>query len=286
MVFGYGYSASRLGARLLARGWRVGGTHRRPGQSPSGVETLIFSGASRDPRTATAVGAATHVLVSIPPDDDGDPVLRHYGDDLEAAPELEWVGLFSTTGVYGDTGGSWVDESATLRPGTLRARRRVAQEEGWATFAEARGVPLQIFRLSGIYGPGRSPLDRVRAPDARRIVKPGSVFNRIYVDDIAGAVEAGIAHPDVTGPINVSDERPASSHEVLTAAADLLGMDPPPEVAFDDAGLSPMGRSFYAEDRRVAPARLTGELGYRLRYPTYVEGLEALRDGPPTLQGA
>ncbi len=278
-AFGYGYAAARLGASRIAAGWRVSGTHRTPESASGGVAAFVFDGTTRRDTTGAAVRSATHVLVSVPPDEDGDPVLRHHRLDLEAAADLAWVGLFSTTGVYGDTGGGWVDEAAPLLPGTARARRRVAQEEAWTEFARSRGVPLQIFRLSGIYGPGRSPLDRVRAPGARRIVKPGSVFNRIHVDDIVGAVEAGLAHPEVAGPVNVTDEHPASSHEVLTAAAELLGVEPPPEVPFDAAGLSPMGRSFYAEDRRVAPARLTRELGYRLRYPTYVEGLKALLEG-------
>lgn len=286
----------------------MGGTAR----SPRDGALVTFDGQARSPDVAARLDEVTHVLVSIPPmrtttlppvsggmsaqegdsfggesvetggesvDTGGesvDAVLRHHGADLAGSPSLEWVGLLSTVGVYGDHDGEWVDETTPPLPGLERTRRRLRAEQEWSAWGAATRTPVQIFRLAGIYGPGRSVLDRIRAPGARRIVKPGSIFNRIHVDDIVGAVEAGIRRPDRTGAFNLSDDEPASSHEVLTWASSLLGVEPPPEVAFEAAGLSAMARSFYAENRRVRSVRVEPELGYRLRFPTYREGLAAL----------
>ena len=248
-----------------------------------GVRGIVFRDdvAGRDLRSAAA--SATHWLVSVPPGPAGDPVLGLAARFPEVAASLRWVGLLSTTGMFGDRGGAWIDEDTPPVPTTARGRRRFEVEAAWARMAADRGAALQVFRLTGIYGPGRSAFERVRRPGARRIVKPGSVFNRIHVDDVVGAVEAGLRHDGRSGVFHVSDDEPASSHEVLTWAAARLGVDPPPEVAYADAGLSPIAQSFYEQDYRVSNARLREVLGWRPRYPSYREGLEAiLRDAPPT----
>jgi nucleoside-diphosphate-sugar epimerase len=189
---------------------------------------------------------------------------------------LKIVIYLSTVGVYGDHGGGWVDEKTPANPASERGRRRVAAENAWLAFGEARGVPVQLHRLAGIYGPRSNAIDDLRAGVARRIVKPGQVFNRIHVDDIAGAADAGFRHPDVTGPINVCDDEPCPPQDVVSYAAALIGVEPPPEIPFEKARLSEMGRSFYGESKRCRNGRLKRELGYRLRYPTYREGLAAL----------
>jgi nucleoside-diphosphate-sugar epimerase len=295
LVLGYGYSAERLGRVLLAEGWRVSGTTRSEAGArrleAMGVDPVVFDGSapSAGVREALVEGGVTHLLDSIPPSDapgaEGDPDragsagLRHHAAAIaEGAREgdLGWLGLFSTTGVYGDTGGEWVDEWTPVRPRTDRARRRVSAERAWQRCADRTGLPLQIFRLPGIYGPGRSPLDRVRSGRARRILKEGSITNRIHVDDIAGAVRLGMSRPEVTGPIHVSDDLPAPGHEVLAGAADLLGLPHPPAVDYATAELSPGMRSFYEEDRRVGNRRLRDELGYTLQYPDWKAGLRAI----------
>lgn len=281
-VFGLGYSARRIADEVLRRGWRVSGTSR----SEEGTEALTaaglgahrFDGERPSSTAGAALGSATHLLISTPPGGEGDPVLRHHRPDVVGAEGLEWIGYLSTTGVYGDRGGAWVDESTAPDPGTSRSRRRLEAEGGWRLAAEEAEACLQIFRLSGIYGPGRSVLDRLRNGTARRIVAPDLVFNRIHVDDIAGAVAAGLAHLEVDGVINVSDDEPASPSEVVAYAAGLLGMDAPPEVAVRDADLSPAARSFYEENKRVRSTRLEPSLEYRLRHPTYREGLKAILD--------
>lgn len=283
LVFGYGYTARRLGAQLRLQGWDVTGTTRSPERAEElaaeGTRGLVFDPAE-GPSTEVrdAVRNATHLLDSIPTRGEGDPVLRHLRDEVTEAAgrRLSWMAFLSTTGVYGEHHGAWVDEATPPHPGLERTRLRLAAEEGWAALSAETGVPLQIFRIAGIYGPGQSVLDRLRDGTARRIVKPGSVFNRIHVDDIVGAILAGMVHPEVTGPVNLADDLPAPGDEVLEYACALLGMEPPPAIPFEDAGLSPMGRSFYAEDRRVRNTRLKEALGYALRYPTYREGLTAL----------
>ena len=264
----------------MRRGWRVSGTSRSEEGTArlaaAGFGACPFDGDQPSATARAALTSATHLLVSTPPGAEGDPVLRHHRPDVLGVESLEWIGYLSTTGVYGDRAGAWVDESTSPRPGTSRSRRRLDAEEGWRTVAEEAGVCLQIFRLSGIYGPGRSVLDRLREGTARRIVAPDLVFNRIHVDDIAGAVSAGAAHPEVDGVINVSDDEPAPPSEVVAHAAGLLGMEPPAEVSLADADLSPAARSFYEENKRVRSVRLQPTLGYRLRHPTYREGLEAI----------
>ncbi len=279
LSFGHGYSARALAPLLLARGWRITGTTRAPGKTrdiaSTGVVPRIFPG---DDVTAD-IAAATHVLISAGPDEDGDPVLRACGPAIaRAAPNLLWVGYLSTTGVYGDHGGGWVDEETPLAPSTARGAARVRAEAAWQALARECGLPLHIFRLAGIYGPGRGPFAKVRAGTARRIVKPGQVFSRIHVDDIAQILAASIARPRPGAIYNLCDDDPAPPQDVIGHAADLLGLPRPPEVAFDEADLSPMARSFYAESKRVRNDRVKRELGVALIHPDYRHGLMALLD--------
>ena len=281
--FGYGFSAAALGRRLAARGFAVAGTCRTADKAAdlraSGVEAHVFGEAPlADP--AVALAGTTHLLLSVPPAETGDPVLAaHEADIARIAPQLEWMGYLSTTGVYGDKGGGWVDEETPLAPGTRRGRRRLAAEEAWCAFAERNGAPLHIFRLAGIYGPGRNQLRSVRDGTAKRIVKPGQVFSRIHVEDIASVLEASISHPRPGAAYNVCDNEPAPPQEVVAYAAKLLGRDPPPEIPFEDAELTPMARSFYADSKRVSNRRIREELRVTLQYPTYREGLKALLAG-------
>ena len=278
LSFGHGYSARALAPLLLARGWSVVGTTRDAGKADAlraeGVEPVVFG----EPLPWDGV---THVLTSVAPDGAGDPVLRVYGADLERHLRAgQWVGYLSTTGVYGDHGGGWVDEGAALTPATERGRARVAAEAEWAALADRTGAALHVFRLAGIYGPGRGPFAKVRAGTARRIVKPGQVFSHIHVDDIAAVLLASIDRPadaaDGGRVYNVCDDDPAPPQDVLAHAAHLLGLPPPPAVDFAEADLSPMARSFYAESKRVRNDRIKAELDVRLRHPTYRDGLAAL----------
>ena len=280
LCFGHGYSAQALAARLLARGWRVIGTTRSAERADAiratGAEAMIWPGDDPVP----ALEAASHLLVSIGPDAEGDPVLRMRERNIRArAPGLTWVGYLSTTGVYGDRQGGWVDETSDCHPATDRGRRRLAAERAWQALHAEAGLPLHIFRLAGIYGPGRGPFAKVRAGTARRIVKPGQVFSRIHVADIAAALEASIARPDPGAIYNLCDDDPAPPEDVIAEAARLLGLAPPPEVPFEEAELSAMARSFYAESKRVSNARAKRELGLALAYPDYRAGLAALAAG-------
>lgn len=285
LIFGCGYSGRRIGAEARERGWRVTGTTRSADTAreleAEGLGALVLPDDDLEAATARlrpALGTVTDVVVSIPPDDDadGDPALRMLGAlPAGAHPALGTVAYLSTTGVYGDRGGGWVDESTDPAPGLERTRRRVAAEEAWRGFADARELRSLTLRLSGIYGPGRSPLDRIRSGQARRIVKPGTVSNRIHVDDIARCTVAALAS-DHDGVFNLSDDLPAPSAEVTAHAAALLGVEPPPEIAWDDPALSEMARSFFREDRRVGNDRLENDLRIELRFPTYREGLAAL----------
>lgn len=270
LSIGHGYSAEALARRLLPQGWRVIGTTRRADKArriqAAGVEPVLLPG----PLEA-ALAEATHILVSVAPDEAGDPILRDHLEELRAARPV-WVGYLSTTAVYGDHAGGWVDEEAALTPSTARGHARVAAERGWA----ALGLPLQIFRLAGIYGPGRGPFEKVRDGTARRIIKPGQVFSRIHVEDIAQVLEASIARPRTGGIYNVCDDDPAPPEDVIGHAAELLGLPLPPAIPLDQAEMTPMARSFYAESKRVRNDRIKDELGVRLLYPTYREGLAAL----------
>ncbi|MEE1878106.1 SDR family NAD(P)-dependent oxidoreductase [Altererythrobacter litoralis] len=253
VIFGLGYTASRIAAALEARGWRVDATGSKG--------NLDFADQAA---VRTALDGASHVLSSVPPSDDSDPVLDRYGDALAG----KWLGYLSSTGVYGDTQGAWVDESAPVGGG-----RRSARAE-----ADARwlGMGARAFRLPGIYGPGRSALDRVRERRANRIDLPGQVFSRVHVEDIVSGVIAAIERDVPPGAYNLADDLPTSQNAVIEHACRLLGVAPPPLQRLDEAGLSPMARGFYAENRRVANGKAKRVLGWRPLYPTYVEGLASL----------
>jgi nucleoside-diphosphate-sugar epimerase len=279
--FGLGYSAEAFVRRLLAGGWRVAGTVRTPTRLESlrrlGVDALTFD---RDhPLPDGALDLATHVLVSIPPDDLGDPVLDACRPAIVAAgSRLRWLGYLSTTGVYGDHGGAWVDETTTTHPSSERSRRRALAETAWLDLHRRHDLPVHVFRLAGIYGPGRSPLDDLRSGTIRRIIKPGQVFSRIHVDDIAGVLAASIDRPNAGAIYNVCDDETAPPQDVVAYACRLLGMRPPPEIPFAEAQLSPMAQTFWADNKRVSNRRIHQELGVTLHYPTYREGLRALAE--------
>jgi len=285
--FGLGYSASRLAACLAARGWAVSGTSRSDEQAAVGraldYAMYVFDGTAGG--EAVWFDGVTHIVVSVPPGRDpgsaGDPVLAHFAEALADMPTLSWLGYLSTTGVYGNTDGAWVDEAAPLNPNVARSVCRAAAEAAWQDLAAAHGLPLHIFRLAGIYGPRRNTLAQAAMGQARRIIKPGHQFSRIHVDDIATVLEASMVAPNSGAIYNVCDDEPAAPAEVTTFACSLLGVDLPDEVPFEEAAetMSPMGRTFWEDNRRVCNDRIKDELGVRLAYPTYREGLRAIYDG-------
>ena len=278
--FGYGFSARALGALLGPAGWSLAGTCRSEdgcrALADAGVDALPFAREAPLADAGRLLAGTTHLLLSIPPDADGDPALDRHGADIAALPELEWIGYLSTTGVYGDTGGAWVDESAVPAPTAERGRRRLAAERGWRALGAEHDIPVHVFRLAGIYGPGRNALAAVRRGAAKRIARPGQVFSRIHVADIAQALAASIARPRAGAIYNVCDDAPAAGAEVVAHACALLGVAPPPLTPLEEADLSPMARSFYADNRRVSNALIKDELGVALRYPDYRAGLAAL----------
>jgi nucleoside-diphosphate-sugar epimerase len=289
LVFGFGYSALHVSQRLRTAGVEVTATVRNRAKAESlkqaGITARVFSPEHCDAEIASDIAASDAILISIPPDQSGDPVLSTFQDAIAAAPNLRWVGYLSTVGVYGDHAGQWIDERTPASPQQQRSRIRAAVEQAWLTFGASRGAALHIFRLAGIYGPERNQLAQLASGTARRIVKPGQVFNRIHVADIAAVVEASLAHPRGGAIYNVSDNEPAPPQDVVAYAAQLCGIEPPPEIPFDSAELSAMGRSFFSESKRVRNDLIRQELGVELRYPTYREGLTALREsgeGPRT----
>ncbi len=289
-VFGLGYSASAIGALFRQKGWQVLGTVRSAAKfgtlNGQGLAPLLFSDADGIGRS---LANATHCLVSAPPGEAGDPVLAAYSHALRAAPRLRWIGYLSTIGVYGGLQGAWTDEDTPAEPDTERGLARIEAEAAWTAFCRGRGLPLDIFRLSGIYGPGRNPLDRIRLGEAHRIVKPGQVFNRIHVDDIAQTVAAAMLEESgepVARLFNVADDEPAPPQDVILYAAELIGAAAPPEIPFESAALSPMARSFYAGNKRMRNDKIKRELGIVLKYPTYREGLRALAAAEGPASGA
>lgn len=281
LVFGLGFSARVLVDRLLPAGWTVRATARSADKitalQAEGIEAFAFDGTAPIADVVAAFDGITHLLMSVPPGADGDPVLNHHGGDIASrAADIAWAGYLSTTGVYGDRAGGWVDETSELVPATERGRRRVEAEAGWCRLWRESGLPIHLFRLAGIYGPGRNALETVRSGKARRVVKPGQVFSRTHVADIATILEASIARPNPGAAYNVCDDDPAPPQEVVTHACELLGVDPPPEIPFEAAEMSEMGRSFYAESKRVSNRRIKEELGVALAYPDYRAGLAAL----------
>jgi nucleoside-diphosphate-sugar epimerase len=281
-IFGLGYSGLEIAKLAREAGWTVAGTVRDADKvrqyTAEGIETHLFDG------TASLAGAvlakASHVLCTIAPGTTGDPALRTCASLLR---EVRWLGYLSTTGVYGDAGGGWVDETTPARPGQPRSVERLAAERAWQAIALDAGAALDIFRLPGIYGPGRSAIDQVRAGTARRIDKPGQAFSRIHVADIANTVLAALIRPSRGAIYNVADDLPAPTADVIAYACELLALPVPPLIPWAEIAptMSEMARSFYAENRRVKNDRIKQELGVTLRYPTYREGLRAIADLSP-----
>jgi nucleoside-diphosphate-sugar epimerase len=272
IVAGLGYAGGFIAAEAKARGFAVGGTARDPARvAPAGIAVHRFADAGG------ALREGTHLVVTAAPDDGGDPVLAAHRDAILAAP-LRWIGYLSTTGVYGDRGGAAVNERTAPAPKQPRSIKRLAAEEAWRAVSARAGAALDIFRVGGIYGPGRSAIEEVRAGTARRVMKPGHAFSRIHVEDIALAVVAAALRPDGVRVLHLVDDEPAPSADVIAEAARLLGVAPPPEIAFEEARktMSPMALSFWSENRRVANARTKQALGIAWRCPSYRDGLRRI----------
>ena len=284
-IFGYGFSSAAAAAAVtkLTGSACLSSTVRSEVKAErlksAGIDAHLFDGSAPGPTLGPSLRQATHVVLSIPPGEDGDPALVHHRADLDAAP-LEWLCYYSTVGVYGDFGGAWIDETAPLVPRNARSDRRVAAEQAWRDYARARGVPLAILRLAGIYGPGRSTFDKLRDGTARRVVKPGQVFNRIHVADI-GRVTALAAEKRLDGTCNLADDEPAPPQDLVSYAARLMGVEPPPEVAYEAAEFTPMQKSFYADNKRVSNRAIKQALGIEMLYPDYRTGLDAIFKDEP-----
>jgi len=280
--FGLGYSAEALARALVAEGWTISGTCREPARverlQESGVRVHLFDRDHPLDDPAGAFADVTDILSSIPPDEHGDVVLDHHAAEIIALEGLRWVGYLSTTGVYGSTEGQVVAEDAPLSSSTERGRRRVEAEQCWRDPWKIHGVPVHVFRLAGIYGPGRSVFDQVRAGTARRIDRPGHVFSRIHVDDIARILHASMANPDAGAVYNVTDDEAVEPSTVVAFACGLLGREPPTMVPLEVAAeeMSPMALSFWNDNRRVDNSRIKRDLGIQLRYPNYRAGLAAV----------
>ncbi len=286
-VFGLGFSGRTIAERRAARGDHAAGTVRTRDKAQAlaaaGLSARVFGPDGRDKAIDSDLAESNALLISVPPGKEGDPVLAAYTRQIAAAPKLRWIGYLSTIGVYGNHDGAWVDEQTPATPTNARSRERADAEQAWLAFGAANNIAVHIFRLAGIYGPGQSQLVQLARGTARRIVKPGQVFNRIHVEDIARAVDASLARARAGAIYNVTDNEPAPPQDVVSFAASLCGVEPPPEIGLADAGLTEMGRSFYAESKRVRNDLLRNELGVTLAYPTYREGLTALRaagEGP------
>ncbi|MBK1667728.1 NAD(P)-dependent oxidoreductase [Rhodovibrio sodomensis] len=287
--FGLGYSASHLAHRLAARGWQVAGTVRTEDKAErlrqAGIDARVFDRDQPLPDPAAALAGTTHLLVSVPPDGQGagDAALDHHSDDVaRLAGHLQWAGYLSTTGVYGNRDGGWVDETSELRPTSDRSARRVKAESAWRRLRDDHGVPLHTFRLAGIYGPGRGPFRAIREGKAKRIDLPEQKFGRIHVDDICQVLEASIARPNPGAIYNVSDDEPAAPAEVTKYACDLLGVEPPPLVPWAEAEMSAMAITFWQDNKRVDNTRVHDELGVRFHHPSYREGLRAVLEAEGT----
>lgn len=280
--FGLGYTTQALARHLASAEWRIAGTSRDPDarQAMAGLgwEAFPFDDDLPLEHFARALAGTTHLLSSVPPGENGDPVIAAHGAGIAAITGLRWVGYLSTTGVYGDRQGGAVDENSDRIPASERGRRRVMAEDAWLDLWKEHGIPVHIFRLAGIYGPGRNALETVRQGHARRIRRPGQVFGRIHLDDIVQTLQASMEHPNPGAAYNLADDKSAPPDEVITYACELLGIDPPPLQEFDAVkdSLSPMALSFYGENKRVSNRRIKEELGVRLKWPTYREGLKGL----------
>jgi len=282
VVFGLGFTSEAFLRFAEGRFTSVVGTVRSAEKAAQktkpGCEILVFNEASADSRISLALSEADAVLISAGPDEAGDPVLRRFAHDIETSKSLRWIGYLSTIGVYGDADGGWVDETVAPNPSHTRTQRRVEVEQEWLALGARTGKATQIFRLAGIYGPGRNPIINLDQR-AQRVIKKGQVFNRIHVDDIAQVLLASMAKPRQGAVYNVSDNEPAPPQDVLLYAAELTGREPPLEVPFEQAVMSEMARSFYADNKRVSNRLIREELGVELRYPTYREGVAALAKG-------
>ena len=276
LIFGYGYTARALSTHLLSKGWSITGTTRSAEKADTmqkaGIEPILWT--DPDERVQSALSRATAILFSIGPDQTGDPVFKRFQDDIaRSANHLTWAGYLSTTGVYGNFDGAWVDETTPLTPPTQRGLARKLAEEQWQSISD---LPLHIFRLAGIYGPTRGPFSKVRSGQARRIIKEGQYFSRIHVEDITTILAASLENPNRGNAYNLCDDDPAPPQDVIGYAAELLDLPLPPIVRFEDAELSPMARSFYAENKRVSNKKTKQEFGITLKYPSYRQGLQAL----------
>lgn len=281
-IFGAGYSARAFAQSNDGRADVIFGTTRSEAKLEvlrrCGIQPLLFDETAMVPDVSAALRDTTHLVTSVAPEETGDPVLLQIDDLKAVAPKLKWVGYLSTVGVYGDYKGAWIDETAECRPTSLRSMERVDAEQAWMAAGEQAGVPVALLRLSGIYGPGRNAFVNLAAGTAKRLIKQGQVFNRIHVDDIAGALWH-LAERELGGVFNVTDDEPSPPQEVVTYAAKLMGVEPPPEEPFDTAELSEMARSFYGEVKRVANYAMK-KAGYRFQFPNYRVALEAMwRDG-------
>jgi len=279
--FGLGFTGSAFVSKVQAQDWVVSGTYRESSHkdawSGSGVQSYYFDGDKISEELRSAVRQASYVLITIPPQKEaGDVVLKHFKEILVNCSQLEWLGYLSTTGVYGNRDGDWVDETSELKPGFDHQRRRAKAEGQWRDLYQKHRVPVHIFRLAGIYGPGRNLLQRVRSGSAKRIDQPGLVFNRVHVEDVVQVLCASIVHPYPGAIYNVSDDLPSSPAEAVEFACDLLNVEVPPMVSLENAKLSNMGRGFYQTNKKVRNQKIKEELGVRLRYPDYKTGLRAL----------
>ncbi len=279
-VFGLGYTALQFIQLHGHRFTTVGGTVRSAEKvkviKDKGIQACRFNGKDFDPAILQHLESVEALLISVPPAEGRDSVLEQFSEAIAAAPRLRWVGYLSTVGVYGDAGGAWVDETTPPNPATARARQRIAAERRWLELGASVPFAVQIFRLAGIYGPGRNALVKVADGTAKRIIKPGQVFNRIHTEDIAQVLMASIERPSRNAIYNVADDEPGPPQDVIAYAAELLGREPPPEIPFEEADQTPMARAFYEDNKRVRNTRIKSELGVRLRYPTYRDGLQGL----------
>ena len=280
-VIGLGYTAQLFARRLLDAGFRVSGTTRSEAKAAhlaaAGFSPVLFDGTTPSRTLADRLGSASHLLISAAPNAKGDPALICHRAEIEgAAARLQWAGYLSTVGVYGDHGGAWIDETTTPEATSPRAQWRINAEREWLALQQSHGLPIHVFRLAGIYGPGRSPLQKLREGKSRRIIKTGQVFNRIHVEDIATTLAASINRPNPGAIYNVTDGHPAPPQEVILHAAHMLGIEPPPAEDFNTAEMTPMARSFYSGNRRIGNRRITKELGVTLKYPNYQSGLAAI----------
>lgn len=272
-VFGLGYAGKAIAEQAKGKFGTIAGTSRV--SSEAEIVPMVFDGVSLSSEVEGALKQCSHLLISIAPNDGGDPVLNVCENVLRQCENLRWIGYLSTVGVYGNHDGEWIDEETVCKPVSKRSTQRLQAEMDWQSFADSRDIPLAIFRLSGIYGPGRNAFINMEKGTARRLVKPGQVFNRICRDDIAMAVNLAMAN-DIGGVFNITDDEPAPPQDVVLFAHELAGKTPPPEIDFETAELSPMARSFYGENKRVSNAKSRQVLAMEYRYPNYRVALEAL----------